>query len=464
MRYIYPTLFRQLLYPLALVAKGRPTFSFLKQRERSDQLPVKEIEGLQLKKLKLVLGHARTHVPYYRETFKSLGFIPEDLKSLNEFRKLDFFIDKEILRENTDAFISDICDRTKLSWHRTGGSTGEPLNFATDNNTDAASAAGLIRAIRRYGVDIGEPHCMFWGSPTFISRSSDFALSERLRNLGLKMKERLMNRRVFLNYNISEENFKKIHAEIEKFQPTYIRGMPTSLYVFSRLMIDNGLVFAKARPKLVHSACEQLFSWQTQLIEECFGCPVSNTYGLSEFGDIAFEGPCGGLHTLDEDVFVELFEYAENQPEIVVTQLNNFSTPLIRYRTRDIVEEHSLCEEKECSLGSKVLKGIKGRAHDFIVAPDGRYLHGQFFTHILVFYDNIRKYQIHQRAEDKIEIKLVVDADFDSHVEKEIIDAIQGYMGSMVNVSFKYCNEIPLTARGKHRWIMSDLASVDALT
>lgn len=462
MRFLYPILFRHFAYPLALYAKSRPTFLFLREREKSQYFSFEEIEDLQLRKLRLVLENANAHVPFYRETFKSIGFVPGDMTSLEEFKKLDFFTDKETVRDNTEAFISEICDRSKLSWHRTGGSTGEPLHFATDRNTGAASSAGLIRAIHRYGVEIGEPHCMFWGSPTFITRSSSMSLGAKFKKAGLQIKEKLMNRRVFLNYNIGDDNFRQIHAQIEKFQPTYIRGMPTSLFVFSKLMVDNGLVLKKARPKFVHSACEQLFPWQKEMIEKAFACTVSNTYGLSEFGDIAFEAPCGGLHTLDEDVLIELREYTENESEIISTQLNNFSTPLIKYRTSDIVEEHGFCEDKTCNLGIKVLKGIKGRAHDFIVAPDGRYLHGQFFTHILVFYDSIKKYQIHQCAKDRLEIKLVVDDTYDHSQEEEIASAIRGYMGQEVQIGFDYCSQIPLTARGKHRWIISDLATIDA--
>jgi phenylacetate-CoA ligase len=462
MRFLYPSLFRYLAYPLVLYAKGRPTFSVLREREKSQYFSFVEIEALQFKKLKLVLENANTHVPFYRETFKSIGFVPEDMTSLDEFKMLDFFTDKEIVRDNTESFISEICDRSKLSWHRTGGSTGEPLHFATDKNTGAASSAGLIRAIHRYGVEIGDPHCMFWGSPTFITRSSNMSLGVKLRKAGLQIKEKLMNRRVFLNYNIGDDNFRQIHAQIERFQPTYIRGMPTSLFVFSRLAVENGLVFKKARPKFVHSACEQLFPWQKEMIEKAFACPVSNTYGLSEFGDIAFEAPCGGLHTLDEDVLIELREFTENESEIVSTQLNNLSTPLIKYRTSDIVTEHGFCENMTCNLGNKVLKGIKGRAHDFIMAPDGRYLHGQFFTHILVFYDSIKKYQIHQRAKNLLEIKLVVDNTFGRIQEVEITSAIRGYMGQEVQIGFDYCDQIPLTARGKHRWIISDLITIDA--
>lgn len=462
MRFFYPTFFRHFAYPLFLYTKGRPTFSVLREREKSQYFSFEDIESLQRQKLKLVLENANAHVPYYRETFKSIGFVPEDLTSLEQFKNLDFFIDKETVRDNTDAFISEICDRSKLSWHRTGGSTGEPLHFATDRNSGAASSAGLIRAIHRYGVEIGEPHCMFWGSPTFITRSTDMSLGVTLKKVGLQIKEKLMNRRVFLNYNISEKNFRQIYAQIEQFQPTYIRGMPTSLFVFCKLLVDNGLVFKCAQPRFVHSACEQLFPWQKEMIEKAFGCPVSNTYGLSEFGDIAFEAPCGGLHTLDEDVLLELREFSKTESEIVSTQLTNFSTPLIKYRTSDIVEEHGFCEDKTCNLGSKVLKGIKGRAHDFIIAPDGRHLHGQFFTHILVFYDSIKKFQIHQTAKDQLEIKLVVNNTFDRSHEAEIASAIRGYMGLEVKIVFDYCDVIPLTARGKHRWIISDLVTIDA--
>lgn len=450
---IYEAIFRK-LYPLYRKLIGRDgQVVFIKRRE-SQYFDVKEIEAIQLAKLKSVLINARRHVPYYRKEFERIGFVAEELKSLSEFKEVDFFIDKGIVRDSVEAFLADNRSSGDLNWHRTGGSTGTPLNFPTDKPTDAASASAIMKALDWWGVQLGARHAMFWGSPTFINRNR----TDVVRQWVNKLRNRLMNRLFFLNYDLGEHNVIRIYDKLERFRPEYIRGMPTSLAVFAKLAQKKGLKLDRGRPKFIHSACEQLFDWQKKVIEDVFGAPVVNTFGLSEVGDIAYEAPCGNLHIMDEDILVELFDYVGGEKEIVTTQLNNMAAPLIRYRTGDIASAIVPCA---CELNSMTIEGLKGRAHDFIVSPNGKFLHGQFLTHIIVYEQGIRKYQVIQKARDRLEIKLVVDQGYDSACLKRIREAIKSYMGEEVTVEFIFVDDIPLTAAGKYRWIVSELGSLD---
>lgn len=449
----YERIFRKIypVYRRLIGSDGRAVFL---ERRKTQYLEVSKIEAIQFSKLKAVLVNARDYVPYYREEFSRKGFSPESLVSLEDFSKIEFFIDKAIVRDNVEAFLADTRKPGDLNWHRTGGSTGTPLNFPTDKPTDAASASAIMKALDWWGVEHGSRHAMFWGSPSFISRKKvDF-----LKQWVNRVRNALMNRLFFLNYDIGEHNVTRIFDQLESFRPEYIRGMPTSLAVFAKLAKKKGLKLDKGRPKFIHSACEQLFDWQKEVIEDVFGAPVLNTYGLSEVGDIAYEAPCGNLHVMDEDVLVELFDYIGGEKEIVVTQLNNMASPLIRYRTGDIAASISNCH---CALNSKIINGLKGRAHDFIVSPGGKFLHGQFLTHIIVYEPGIRKYQVVQKSRDSLHIKMVTDADYDSECEGRISSAIRSYMGEQVRIEFFFVDDIPLTAAGKYRWIVSELGPLD---
>ncbi|WP_114961215.1 phenylacetate--CoA ligase family protein [Tritonibacter mobilis] len=452
----YENVFRK-LYPVYRRMIGRDGQAVLHERRQTQYLPLTEIEAIQLVKLKRVLESAAEHVPYYREEFSRIGFVPADLKSLEEFSAVDFFIDKAIVRDNVQDFLADNRTDSDLNWHKTGGSTGTPLNFPTDKPTDAASASAIMKALDWWDIELGARHAMFWGSPSFIRRKR----TDIFKQWANVVRNRLMNRLFFLNYDIGEHNVHKIHAQLERFQPEYIRGMPTSLAVFAKLAKKEGLVLDKGRPKFVHSACEQLFDWQQNIIEEVFRAPVVNTYGLSEVGDIAYGAPCGNLHTMDEDILLELFDYIGSEKEIVTTQLNNMASPLIRYRTGDIAANISPCTCNTCNLNSKTIQGLRGRAHDFILSPSGKFLHGQFLTHIIVYEPGIRKYQVNQKSTDSLNIKLVIDEGYDEACQARIRSAIQSYMGDEVSIEFSIVDEIPLTAAGKYRWIVSDLGPLD---
>lgn len=449
----YEKIFRK-LYPAYRKMIGRDGRAVFLDRRKTQYLSVSEIEAIQLAKLKNILVNTRDNVPYYREEFSRIGFVPEDLGSLADFKAVDFFIDKEIVRDNIEAFLSDNCVDSDLNWHKTGGSTGTPLNFPTDKPTDAASASAIMKALDWWDLELGARHAMFWGSPTFISRKR----TDIFKQWANKFRNRLMNRLFFLNYDLGEHNVHRIHQQLERFRPDYIRGMPTSLAVFAKLAKKEGLFLDKGRPKFIHSACEQLFDWQKEVIEEVFRAPVVNTYGLSEVGDIAYEAPCGNLHIMDEDILVELFDYIGGEKEIVTTQLNNLASPLIRYRTGDIAVAIEPCG---CALKTKTIQGLKGRAHDFIVSPGGKFLHGQFLTHIIVYEPGIRKYQVIQKSTDRLDIKLVIDEGYEKACQARMRSAIQSYMGKEVTIEFLIVDDIPLTAAGKYRWIISELGSLD---
>lgn len=447
----YKNFFRYIGYPLYNFWVGRSTFSVLKEREKSQHFSSKKLADLQLEKLKKVLINAKKHVPYYREQFTQLGFNPESLQSLEEFKKLNFYISKSEVKANTENFIAENCNSKKLHWHRTGGSTGEPLLFATDPVTDSASNASLIRNLHWWGVDIGDPHVMFWGSPTFIVRKP----SDKLKQYALALKHKLMNRLFISNYDLNPKNMNEYRKKIEKFKPSYIRGMPSSLYTFALYLVENDMALDRGRPVMVHSACEQLFDWQKTVIEKGFGAPVANTYGLSELGDIAFEGPERDLLIMDEDVLIELLPNEDGTNEIVATQLNNLLSPLIRYRTGDIA--NSITNNTQTDKGLRILRGLQGRAHDFIKTADGKVIHGQFFTHVIVFEPGIKNYQIVQKTLNDIHIRIVKEQNYSEQSEKPIESAIQSYLGGNVNVSFEYVQKIELTPRGKYRWIISEV-------
>ena len=447
----YSKIFKK-LYPLYNKCIGRDSYSIFLERLETQKLDLTELKKVQLIKLKKVLINAEKNVPFYKRKFQEIGFDPSKLSSLDDFEKLDFYVTKEDLKDNVEDFVATNCDRSKLSWHKTGGSTGVPLNFATDSATDAASASAIIRALNWWDVELGEKHAMFWGSPSHIERN----IKDKFYKKWVQFKDRCMNRLFISNYDLNNGNMMKYYHQLELFKPRYIRGMASSLYVFSKYIIDNNLYFIHCKPVFIHSACEQLFDWQKVVIEEAFKRPVVNTYGLSELADIAYGAPCGNMHLLEEDVFVELKPFQDGQSEIIATQLNNLMTPLIKYRTGDIAE--SLETRDCCSLNLRVIENIKGRAHDFIKSEDGKFIHGQLFTHLMVYEKGIEKYQIVQHSITSIELVLVINSNFDKAVsETNLFISVKKYLGENVKIKFTYKDIIPLTIAGKHRWIISKI-------
>lgn len=439
-------------YSLYLKFIGRDISNNLTEKDKFQKSTPSEIKSYQFIKLKAILINAYENVPFYTKKFNELNFDPSELKTLEEFADLNFYITKEDIRNNSELFISNSCEHSKLSWHRTGGSTGTPLHFATDRDTDSGSLTSIMRSLEWFGTKFGRKHVIFWGSPSFVIRTP----LDKLKSYGVKLRDRLMNRRFISNYDLNPENMYDYYLMIEKFKPEYIRGMASSLYIFSKFLIENELQFKDTNLKVIHSACEQLFDWQKEIIESAFNVPVANTYGLSELCDVAYEGPCGHLHVSDEDVYLELIPFSSDGSEIVATQLNNYNCPLIRYRTGDIAE--SLKVSSECTTPLSFIHNLQGRAHDFIKGVNGQYVHGQFFTHLVVFEKGISKYQIIQHSLNRITIKLITSNEYNKSKTESMLNAgIIQVLGDNVNINYEYVSKIALTPSGKHRWIISEL-------
>ena len=116
---------------------------------------------------------------------------------------------------------------------------------------------------------------------------------------------------------------------------------------------------------------------QRDLIERAFACKVYDQYGHGEAAVFVSECEKGSLHVSDEYGVVEVL--AGEDPakpgeigEIVVTGLNNWAMPLIRYRTGDLAVRETEDFKCECGRGLSVLRSIEGRVLDVLHLPSGR--------------------------------------------------------------------------------------------
>ena len=108
-------------------------------------------------------------------------------------------------------------------------------------------------------------------------------------------------------------------------------------------------------------------------IAEYFGVPVADGYGSRDGGFIAHECPHGSMHITAENVVVEVFD--GDRPveggasgEIVVTHLDAYAMPLVRYRTGDVGRLRS--GRCACGRGLPVLDCVDGRIADMLHLPD----------------------------------------------------------------------------------------------
>ncbi len=442
-----PTLVRELIYPAYRMMRRDTVLANTADMRRLDRMGPEEVRAFQWQKVKLLLDHASKHVPYYRRVFKDLGATSGDIKEPKDLLSLPVMRKKDI-RENLQDLIAETHDRKHLAPDETGGSTGQNLYFYVDRQAVKARLANTVRMNEWLGSRIGDRKASLWGNRFRVSKT------EKIKRT---VKCWFDNTLHISAYKMDVETIERSARKLSRFKPDMLCGYPSSLYHFAQS--TEVVAKGKVRPKMILVSGETLYDWQRTAIEAAFAAPVYNHYGSCEFGAIARE--CmrrQGLHIAADRVYVETLPIArqpagEDLCELVMTGLDNYGMPFIRYAIEDIGSV--TWEPCACGLGLPRLQSLAGRVYDIIRAPNGNYLDGTFWGHILK--KGVEEFQVIQNRLDEVTISVVPTDDFDEDTKRYVLDKVRQACGKQMNVIFDLREDIDLTRSGKHRYIISNL-------
>ena len=425
-----------IVFPLHEFLKGHTSISQLRHLEKTQWLTMKEIKQLQKEKFQKFCGFVKEHVPYFKDLLDSKS-------NIIEFP----FLTKEIIRKN----IEKMCSSKAYSLIRsnTGGSTGEPLIFYLGKRRISADIAAKMRATRWWGVDIGDPEIVIWGSPVELSRQ------DILRNL----RDKLFKTKLLSAFDMSEEKIYKYVSIIRKYKPKHIFGYPSSIYLLAKFARQSNMKLSNIGVKVIFCTAERLYDHQRELILDVFDAPVANGYGGRDAGFIAHECPHGSMHITAESIIVEIVDHEGNplpagySGEIVITHLDSHDFPFIRYKTGDV---GALSEDTcSCGRGLPILKNIEGRTTDFIITPDGKIMHGLSLVYVLRELEGIKEFKIIQEKPDCFIINIVKDSVFKTENETLIKDGFKKRIGTNIKIVFNYLPKIEAESSGKFRYVVS---------
>lgn len=447
---LYTRLVSGLVFPLQERLKQHDTVRVRKEMEQSQYWPLERLETLRVARLKTLLTHAGIHVPYYRDLFARRGFDPASVNSTADLQHLPF-LDKATIRAHTEALKSQRA--VGLTRFNTGGSSGEPLIFFIGNERVSHDVAAKWRATRWWGVDIGDPEIVMWGSPI------ELGSQDRIRQL----RDALMRTKLLPAFEMSPEKVDGFIREIQTMRPKMLFGYPSAFAHIATHARNHGIPMDNLGIKVAFVTSERLYDHQRELIQGVFGCPVANGYGGRDAGFIAHQCPAGGMHLTHEDIIVEIIDGegrvlpAGQAGEIVITHLATRDFPFIRYRTGDV----GTLDESPCPCGRTLplLKEIQGRSTDFLVAADGTVMHGLALIYIVRDLPGVKQFKIEQESLDLTRILLVTDAEFDDASIPGIVAGAKARLGQGVDVQVRLVGEIPPEKSGKYRYVVSRVAT-----
>lgn len=439
------------LYRTIQRLRKEPVFQTLNWLESTQWWTREQIERYQLDKLKQILVYALENVPYYQENFKQYEKLIHNFQSLTDLGFLPLLTKENVRRYFTSLQSSSFKGRTLTD--STSGSTGDPMRFIHDRNAGAFARALLYREHRWHNLDIGEKEARFYGMP----------MDSRIK-FREKIKDFLMNRKRFGVYNLSQNSLKQYVEIINKYQPPYIYGYTSAIFELINFMKNNGLHFTDNFLRAVIVTSEVLVEEQRALMESYLNVPVINEYGCSEFGIIAAECPHHGLHISAENLVIEIVRdgvpvKSGESGEVVITGLNNYAMPLIRYKIGDIANY----SERACSCGRglPLLERIEGRVNNMVVTPEGKISSGFVFYYmsrsLIENNGGIKKFRIIQDKVDRLIFQIVRDTNFSEKDLQTIVRMTHKFLSPKIKVDFEFYPELPHRTDGKIQYFISKL-------
>lgn len=415
--------------------------------EESQWRPHEELRALQREKLRAVLAWVERESTAYRDLWRRA---PAERRAASAHPELDGIpiVNKEDLRPHLGEFPVPGY-RGRVLRIQTSGSTGAPTTFLRSGEQESWFWALRYRMWQWAGWRMGEPYVA-------VNLNTRTAWKKRLQDRFLRC--------TYLTYNAANVDSERILAAVRRTRATHVNAFASSLLALARFMEAHGV--RERGVRALTATGDNLYPEQRETVARVFGVPPTDYYGAGGEG-VHLASQCErheGYHLHLENAVVELI--ADGRParpgevaRVVVTQLDNYAMPLVRYDLGDLAVA---ADGRACACGRSLPIGIEslsGRACDLVLVPGGATLLPQFFF-IGAFkrLERVRGYQIVQEVEDRITIRLVPEdgcdrAASERSLREEIARATRGALG----VDFAWVPEIELSGLGKVRPVISKL-------
>jgi len=316
------------------------------------------IEKLQMERLRKTLHHC-LNSPFYRKRFAEHKLRPEDIKTLDDLRKIPFTT-KNDLRENYPFGMAAVPLEETVRLHSSSGTTGNPtVVLHTQRDLDQWAEA-VARCLYMVGLRKSD---VFQNSSGYGMFTGGLGFQYGAERLGM------------LTVPAAAGNTLRQIKFITDFGTTALHAIPSYASRLYEVMLQQGIDPRDTKLQTLLIGAEPHSEAQRKRIEEMLGVKAYNSFGMSEMcgPGVAFECPeQNGLHIWEDYYIVEIIDPDTLEPvaegetgEMVLTTINREAMPLLRYRTRDLTR--ILPGKCPCGRNHIRLDRMKGRSDDMII-------------------------------------------------------------------------------------------------
>ncbi|MCL6266212.1 CoF synthetase [Flagellimonas myxillae] len=377
-----------------------------------------------------LLAHATKTTSFYGE----LG----NLANLEDFP----IIDKNTILNHYDDFKSDQFEVSKLYKASSSGSTGIPFSIYQNNSKRTRNTADVIYFTQQAGGAIGNKlfYIKLWDHTNAKSKWETFVQNIFAHNV----------------MDTSRKELKSLVSRIQKHKsPKTILGYPSFFEELCDYLDGQEQPLSVKNVDCVISMAEALKKHERKRMSDYFKAPVFERYSNQENGILAQQTQgSNGKYLLNwASYHFEILElHSDKHVEsgglgrIVVTDLFNYSMPMIRYDTGDM----AIYEESKDGL--PYLSKIYGRRMDSIYNTSGEIV-SPFIFYMVLDFSKIRQFQFIQTKKTEYLFKL--NGNPKDVPEEEIVNYFRTYLGEDAKIRFSYVEEIPLLSSGKRKKIVN---------
>lgn len=432
--------------------KKRPVLKYLNELNRSQFAHPTLIKNVQNKRLAKLLLHATSHSPYYRNIWKQNGIKIDKAFSITDLHQLPL-----LTRQDAKSSVAERRSENGPPIHvtkTTGGTTGEPLKIEYDIESEFRRQAMRLRGFGWAGYQVGMPVLHYWGAATTQNGS--------LRLKAKQKADHLLKREKWIDCN-AQSDVDKQHAI-----DTIVSHRPKIIFCYAQAMVELAKTINENQLRSwddIRIVCgaEKVSSIDRKILNHAFGPHVFETYGCREFMLIGSE--CkehDGMHLSSEHLIVEIVDDqgAPVEPgttgNVVITDLFNYASPLIRYQNGDLASMAPDDEPCPCGRTLGKIKSIDGRKTEHLKDSFGNTVGGMIFN--LIFSplaEDVSHFQVRQKTDLSITVSVVSNRPLGQGPKDHIMQQCKKYLPG-IEVTLKPVDFIPLTKNGKRQIIIID--------
>lgn len=388
-----------------------------------------KIREIQLKRLKETVKRVYDNVPFYNKKFKEFDIKPDDIKTLEDIRKLPFTT-KEDLRGNMPfEMLSSSLDEC-VELHASSGTTGIPVTACYTRRDLEVWSEVMARCLSMAGLTKKD---IFQNPIPYGTFTGAFGFHYGAQKIGALV--------IPSGKGQSERQIKLM----EYYGTTFISGVASYVMRLAQVAQEIGVDLHKLKVRNGLFGAEMFTKGLKKRIMDAWNMDVHDIYGLTEMCGPGVSADCDqhdGLHLWEDHFLVECLDpktlepvELEEEGELVITTLTKEGMPLIRYRTRDLSK---LFDQKTCECSRTHIKHspIKGRTDDMIIIRGTNIYPGQIESVLMKHQEVGGNWRMIIETDENNIDQLLVEVEskktLDSKEERILAEKLRGEIASVI--------------------------------